>query len=1241
MSQQYIRYPTLGGGGSGVSSLNTLTGAVTLAAGTNITLVPVGNTITINSTGGGGVSSLNSLTGALNITAGTGITVTPSSPNVSVAITTNGVTNSLLSQMATLTIKGNNTGGTANAADLTVAQVNAILPVFTSTLNGIVPASGGGTTNFLRADGTWAVAGSGTVTAVSVATANGFAGTSSGGTTPALTLTTTLNTPVIAGNGTALIAATTTGSGSTVVLATSPTLVTPVIGAATGTSLQLSGLTASQAVVTDASKNLTSLLYTASNTNSSITSRDLNGNSSFNNVITTVTSTVTSGQTIAMTAGSAGTQLVTGSSGITFTLPDATTLYSNQNYSFNNNSTGSITVNDNSNALVATIPGGGFSTVVNTSNATTAGVWDHHESLAHNATSGTSGTTFPGTLSAASTVTGTQLISTVSTGTAPLTVTSTTPVANLVASNINATSNSTLTTLSALSLPYSQVTGGPSTNAITALTGDGTAAGPGSVGLTLATVNLNTGSFGSSTSIPSFTVNGKGLITAASGNVVIAPAGTLTGTTLNSTVVTSSLTALGVQSQILDLGSHNINNVTDPTTAQQAATKNYVDLVASSLQTIQAVSLASASTNYPGSMVGNVLTITATGAISIDGSTPTINSRVLLKDQSTASQNGVYNVTTVGTTGVSPVLTRAADYNTAADVNAGGLIPVISGTVNATTSWLQTATVTTINVDSLVFAEWTANPANYLLKANNLSDVSSKSTSFNNISPITSTGDIIIGTGTNTASRLAIGTNTYVLTSNGTTATWAASTGGFANPMTTLGDTIYGGASGAATRLAGDTSNTRKFLRELSVTSVATAPVWDTLVSGDIPNNAANTTGTASNVTGIVLPVNGGTGIANNNSSTLTISGNFATTLTVTGTTGVTLPTTGTLATLAGTETLSNKTLGNATTFTQVTTPSTPSAGSDKLYFKSGDGLYTLNSAGIETLLTPSSAVATYLWSGYHSSSNGNNWTRANSAFGDFSNNDSSVALSQSYNSNFGTVTGYGATSGASALPGIVFSPPVAGYYYIKASFPVNQGNVAQFMATRLYDITGSSIIDASGGNYLSSGGSIDTISLSGIIQYTTTTSKTIAIQGASSGGSNFYIDNAIRFSSAQGHSIEWTIFAVSLTSPAASSIQTINTITMNTTLSSAYNYVLVNGSGAVTVTLPSPVTGTTYTIKNISTFTTTITPTSGTIDGAASFLIPIQYTSVSLITDGTNWFITGGTYMTPGQVGARTNYTV
>jgi hypothetical protein len=82
-------------------------------------------------------------------------------------------------------------------------------------------------------------------------------------------------------------------------------------------------------------------------------------------------------------------------------------------------------------------------------------------------------------------------------------------------------------------------------NYITALTGDVTASGAGSVTATLATVNSNVGSFGSSTSIPSFTVNGKGLITAASGNAVIAPAGTLSGTTLNSPVINSSLTSVG------------------------------------------------------------------------------------------------------------------------------------------------------------------------------------------------------------------------------------------------------------------------------------------------------------------------------------------------------------------------------------------------------------------------------------------------------------------------------------------------------------------------------------------------------------------------------------------------------------------------------------------------------------------------------------------------------------------------
>ena len=87
-------------------------------------------------------------------------------------------------------------------------------------------------------------------------------------------------------------------------------------------------------------------------------------------------------------------------------------------------------------------------------------------------------------------------------------------------------------------------------------------------------------------------------------------------------------------------------------------------------------------------------------------------------------------------------------------------------------------------------------------------------------------------------------------------------------------------------------------------------------------------TGQTFSITSPIPTSLGGTGVVNNAASTIAISGNFASTFTITGVTAVTFPTSGTLATLAGTETFTNKTLTNPTVTNYVETRYAPAAGS-------------------------------------------------------------------------------------------------------------------------------------------------------------------------------------------------------------------------------------------------------------------------------------------------------------------------
>jgi|SRR5271154_250632 len=103
--------------------------------------------------------------------------------------------------------------------------------------------------------------------------------------------------------------------------------------------------------------------------------------------------------------------------------------------------------------------------------------------------------------------------------------------------------------------------------------------------------------------------------------------------------------------------------------------------------------------------IGATLTNNGTLAIfSVDGLSPSLNARILVKDQSSTFQNGIYTVTTIGDNISIPwVLTRAIDFDSPLEIKNGVLVFVQSGTINSNTQWIQISTVTTVGTDAIIF----------------------------------------------------------------------------------------------------------------------------------------------------------------------------------------------------------------------------------------------------------------------------------------------------------------------------------------------------------------------------------------------------------------------------------------------------------------------------------------------------------------------------------------------------------
>ena len=147
--------------------------------------------------------------------------------------------------------------------------------------------------------------------------------------------------------------------------------------------------------------------------------------------------------------------------------------------------------------------------------------------------------------------------------------------------------------------------------------------------------------------------------------------------------------------------------------ASQQSIKAYVDSVASGLDlkcSSHAATTANLSAAYNNGTSGVGATLTNSGtqaALSVDGQTMASGERVLVKDQSTAAQNGIYTVTTVGDGSSNWVLTRATDFDTSTEITSGAFTFVETGSSYADSGWVMTTDGTiTVGTTSLAWSQF-------------------------------------------------------------------------------------------------------------------------------------------------------------------------------------------------------------------------------------------------------------------------------------------------------------------------------------------------------------------------------------------------------------------------------------------------------------------------------------------------------------------------------------------------------
>ena len=329
----------------------------------------------------------------------------------------------------------------------------------------------------------------------------------------------------------------------------------------------------------------------------------------------------------------------------------------------------------------------------------------------------------------------------------------------------------------------------------------------------------------------------------------------------------------------------------DPTLALQAATKQYVDNAVAAGLTIhppvRVESPINLNATYNNGTAGVGATLTNAGtqtALVIDGITLAVNDRVLIYQQASAVQNGVYTVTDVGSGSTNWVLTRATDADSYGlnDPNAldeGAYFYVQEGNTGAGESYVCTTVGTiTFGTTAITFAQFSASPtftgtapinvSGQTIALTGVVDPTHGGTGLNTYT----TGDILYSNASNSLAALPLGTSGQVLIVSGSAPAWGAVDldnvgtvsgvlpahhGGTGIASYAVGDMLYANTSTTLDKVTPNTTTTKYFLSQTGTGSASQAPVWNGITAGDVSGlapSATTDTTDASNITTGTLP---------------------------------------------------------------------------------------------------------------------------------------------------------------------------------------------------------------------------------------------------------------------------------------------------------------------------------------------------------------------------------------------------